>query len=315
MARPLRIDYPDTFYHVLSRGNERRPIYYEPQDYLKFLELLGKTAEKFHVEIHAYVLMENHYHLLIRTRQANLSRAIQWLGVSYTGWLNRRHNRCGHLFQGRFKSFLIEDDRYFTAMCYYIHGNPVRAGIVKEVPAYKWSSARAYSERGSGPPWLTTETIQGMNRGSCKRFCSEQAAYLKRQQSPLKELRHGLYMGGEEYAAECRRLAKAERSPEKPQLRLLQRSLDKGQIAEEILEKLGSHAADNHLTARKQKRRSRDLCIYILSRMGAYTNREIGELFGVGYTAITGTVKRVEKRLLEGNKRLQRLIDKIIDEL
>jgi len=85
MARPLRIDYPDTFYHVLSRGNEKRPIYCEPQDYLKFLELLGKTAEKFHVEIHAYVLMENHYHLLIKTRQGNLSRAIQWLGVTYTG--------------------------------------------------------------------------------------------------------------------------------------------------------------------------------------------------------------------------------------
>jgi hypothetical protein len=121
-------------------------------------------------------------------------------------------------------------------------------------------------------------------------------------------------MGGEDYAEECRRLAKAERSPEKPQLRLLQRSLDKGQIAGEILRRLGADAADNHLTAKKQKRRLRDLCIYIMSRIGAYTNREIGELFGVGYTAITGTVKRAEKRL-EGNKRLQRSTEKILDEI
>jgi REP element-mobilizing transposase RayT len=315
MARPLRIDYPDTFYHVLSRGNEKRPIYYEPEDYLKFLELLEKTKEKFHVEIHAYVLMENHYHMLVRTRQGNLSRAIQWLGVTYTGWFNRRHKRSGHLFQGRFKSFLIEDDRYFTAMCYYIHGNPVRAGIVQRVTAYQWSSAKAYADRGACPPWLTTETILGMSRGSRKKFCLEQEAYLKRQESPLQELRHGLYMGGEEYAEECRRLAKTERSPEKPQMRLLQRSLDKRHIAEEILGKLGADAAENRLTARKQQRRSRDLCIYIMSRMGAYTNREIGEHFGVGYTAITGTVKRVEEKYLKGNKRLQRLIDKIIDVL
>ena len=315
MARPLRIDYPDTFYHILSRGNEKRPIYYEPEDYLKFLELLGKTAEKFHVKIHAYVLMENHYHLLIRTRQGNLSRAIQWLGVSYTGWFNRRHKRSGHLFQGRFKSFLIEDDRYFTAMCYYIHGNPVRAGIVEEVTAYPWSSGRAYANKGAGPQWLTTETMLGMSRGSRKKFCLEQAAYLKRQESPLKELWHGLYMGGEDYAEECRRLAKAERSPEKPQMRLLQRSVDKKQITEEIFKRLGVDVADGQLTVKKQERRSRDLCIYIMSKIGAYTNREIGELFGVGYTAITGTVKRAEEKSLKGNKRLQRLTEKIIDEL
>jgi putative transposase len=315
MARPLRIDYPDTFYHVLSRGNEKRPIFYEPQDYMKFLELLEKTIEKFHVEIHAYVLMENHYHLLLRTRQGNLSRAIQWLGVSYTGWFNRQHKRSGHLFQGRFKSFLIEDDRYFTAMCYYIHGNPVRAGVVREVRAYTWSSARAYAEKRATPPWLTTETVLGMNRGSRKRFCAVQTAYLKRQESPLPGLRYGIYMGGEEYAAECRQRAKAEGSPEKPQLRLLQRTLDKGKMTEEIFRKLESKAADKYLTAKKQKRRLQDLCIYLMSRMGAYTHREIGELFGVGYTAITGTVKRAEEKYLGTSKRLQRVIEKILSDL
>ncbi len=116
------MDYPDTFYHVLSRGNERREIFRNNGDYFKFLSLLGETVERFRVEVHGYVLMKNHYHLLLQTREENLSRAIQWLGVSYSIWFNRRHQRSGHLFQGRFKSFLIENDRYLVSMCLYIHG-------------------------------------------------------------------------------------------------------------------------------------------------------------------------------------------------
>ena len=99
MARPVRLDLPDSFYHVLSRGNERRRIFYSAADYEKFLELLGETVERFSTEIHAYVLMPNHYHLLLRTHYANLSRAIQWLGVSYAVWFNHKHKRSGHLFQ------------------------------------------------------------------------------------------------------------------------------------------------------------------------------------------------------------------------
>ena len=107
MTRPLRLDSPDTFYHVLSRGNEKREIFHDEKDYLRFLEGMGKMVGRFKVKIHAYVLMNNHYHLLIRTQDANLSRAIQWMGVNYSVWFNRRHERSGHLFQGRFKSFLI----------------------------------------------------------------------------------------------------------------------------------------------------------------------------------------------------------------
>src|SRR4030043_1773631 len=157
MARPLRMDYPDTFYHVLSRGNERKEIFHNEKDYLRFLDTLGKMVERFKLGVHAYVLMKNHFHLLVHTKEANLSRAIQWLGVSYSVWFNRRHQRSGHLFQGRFKSFLIENDRYFTVMCHYIHGNPLRAHVVKRLSDYRWSSYRAYINKKQGVPWLTTE--------------------------------------------------------------------------------------------------------------------------------------------------------------
>ena len=96
MARPVRMNYPDTFYHVLSRGNERKDIFRLQEDYKRFKETIGRMVKRFDIEIHGYVLMSNHYHLLIRTRQGNLSRAIQWLGLTYSMWFNRRYDRIGH---------------------------------------------------------------------------------------------------------------------------------------------------------------------------------------------------------------------------
>ena len=104
MARPLRVDIEDGWYHITSRGIERRRIFTEDRERKHFLELLEEMSERYRVRVHAYVLMDNHYHLLIQTPQANASQAIHWLGVSYSVWFNRRHNRVGPLFQGRFKS-------------------------------------------------------------------------------------------------------------------------------------------------------------------------------------------------------------------
>lgn len=312
MARPLRIDYPETYYHVLSRGNEQRPIFKSDKDYAKFIELLEKTASKFHVEIHAYVLMRNHYHLLIKTtKNGNLSRAIQWLGVTYAGWFNRRYGRSGHLFQGRFKSFLVEDESYFMAMCYYIHGNPVRVGASKTAEEFRYSSARAYSDRGAEPAWLTTEVMLSMAGGSRKKFCREQEAYLSRSDSPLKDLRHGVYLGSEEYGQRCAEMARGEPVAEKPQKRMLLRQKSKGELARWILQELGTGDIDGQLAPGKKHRPGRDICIYLLSRFGAYTHKEIGEEFGVGYTAVTGIIKRVEEKL-EQDKRQKRLADKIL---
>ena len=188
MARALRIDYPETFYHILSRGNERREIFHDDRDYLRFLETLGKVVERFRVEIHAYVLIKNHFHLLLRTKEANLSRAIQWLSVSYSVWYNRRHQRSGHLFQGRFKSFLIENDRYFTAMCLYIHGNPLRAGIAERGSDYLWSSCQAYAGQKKGVSWLTTELVLGMYGGSRRKFVEAQEASFEERPRVLEDL-------------------------------------------------------------------------------------------------------------------------------
>lgn len=119
-----------------------------------FLSRLGRCAERFSLGVYAYVLMGNHYHLLVRTCEANLSAAIQWLGVSYSTWHNARHRRNGHLFQGRFKSFLIAEDPYLYRLLLYIHRNLLRGRFVQRLADYPWSSYRALAYGRGGPAWF-----------------------------------------------------------------------------------------------------------------------------------------------------------------
>src|SRR6516164_719826 len=130
MARALRIERPGGRYHVTARGIDRQALFRDDADRFHFLELLAELGERFGTRIHAYVLMDNHFHLLLETPEANLSRAMQWLGVSYSLWFNRRHSRVGHLFQGRFKAFIVEDDAGWQEVARYVHLNPVRVAML-----------------------------------------------------------------------------------------------------------------------------------------------------------------------------------------
>ena len=314
MGRPLRMDYPDTFYHVLSRGNERKEIFRDEKDHLRFLDTLGKMVERFKLEVHAYVLMKNHFHLLVHTKEANLSRAIQWLGVSYSVWFNQRHHRSGHLFQGRFKSFLIENERYFTAMCLYIHGNPLRARIVKRLSGYRWSSYQAYADKKQEVSWLTTELVLGMYGGSRKRFLRARQVFFEERPNLLEDLRHGLYLGSEEFSEECIERFKGGKHHEKPQARSLLRSRDIRILAIKILKGLGEKDPESVLKVRKYRCPNRDVAIYVLYQLGVYLNREIGKVFGVGYTAVPGAVKRGQE-YLRSDGQLERVVKKIIADI
>jgi REP element-mobilizing transposase RayT len=192
MARPLRIEKAGGWYHVTSRGNERKRIYRDDRDREHFLELLAEMVSRFGVRLHCYVLMDNHYHLLLELTEANLSRAVQWLNVSYCVWFNRRHGRSGHLLQGRFKSVAIDPEEWGLELSRYLHLNPVRVralGLSKSQrqaqrvglsPApnpeevrrrmevlrqYRWSSYRAYLGLAVVPRWLECATVLGLGGG------------------------------------------------------------------------------------------------------------------------------------------------------
>ena len=156
MARALRTDFPGAVHHVTSRGNERRAIFVDDHDREMFLQFLGLAVKRFGWSLAAYVLMTNHFHLVVQTPEANLSRGMHWLNTAYVVWFNRRHERSGHLYCGRFKAFLIEKESYFTTVLRYVVLNPLRANMVARPEDYRWSSYRATAGLEEAPDWLDT---------------------------------------------------------------------------------------------------------------------------------------------------------------
>jgi len=161
MARPLRISFEGAFYHVTSRGNERKAVFKSKRDREKFLEYLETATERYGAIIHAYCLMDNHYHLLLETPAANLSQIIRHINSAYTTYFNVKRARSGHLFQGRFKAILVEKDEYAKELSRYIHLNPVRAKMVETPGDYPWSSYSFYIGKKASPQWLHRDFILG----------------------------------------------------------------------------------------------------------------------------------------------------------
>ena len=159
MARPLRIEYPGAWYHVMNRGAGRRFVFKNNAQRRYFLSLLEETHERFNAEWHAYCLMGNHYHLLLRTPEANLQRIMRHLNGLYTQYFNRSERRDGPLFRGRYKAILVDAQSYWLQLSRYIHRNPLEAKLSKSLPEYPWSSYRAYIGLEETPHWLTTKYI------------------------------------------------------------------------------------------------------------------------------------------------------------
>lgn len=172
MARPLRIEYEGAWYHVMNRGAGRRDIFVANHQRSYFLGLLGTLFERFGLETHAYCLLDNHYHLLLRTPEANLSRAIRHLDGVYTQYFNRTTHTDGPLFRGRYQALIIDADAYLIQVSRYIHRNPLAAGMVSAAADFPWSSYRAYLGLENGAPWLHQRAVLAMLNGQRERYRS-----------------------------------------------------------------------------------------------------------------------------------------------
>ncbi|MBN1493850.1 MAG: transposase [Candidatus Omnitrophica bacterium] len=159
MARPLRIEFPGAWYHVLNRGRRRERVFFAEVDYKKFLALLGEVTALFSAQIHAYSLMPNHYHLIICTPCGNLSRIMRHVNGVFTQCSNMSYRREGSLFKGRFKSILIDHEEYLLELVRYIHRNPLKSGLEKRLGEHPWTSHHAYMLDEQKPPWLCTEEV------------------------------------------------------------------------------------------------------------------------------------------------------------
>jgi REP element-mobilizing transposase RayT len=296
MARQWRIEYAGAIYHVLSRGNGGQEIFRSKDDRHLFLDLLGELVERFNIEVHAYVLMGNHYHLLLKTNDANLSKAMQWFGSSYTRKFNLKNSTGGHLFQGRFKSIIVENDTYLLRLSCYIHRNPVKAGMVERLADYQWSSYRFYAYKNKKVPvWLTTKTIlnqlSGQDYHKAYRIMVQQ--YSEEQNSNWEDVKHGFIYGSQCFVEDLKaRFLDDKKDVELPQRNRLLRPFDPQLLLKSASDVLGFDLE----SARKAKRiasdekEKRDILIYFLWKSGGLSNQEIGSLLGVTYSTVSKVV-------------------------
>ena len=209
MARPLRIEFPGAVYHVTSRGDRGEPIFVDDEDRQALLEVVAQALSRFDAQALSYCLMGNHYHFVLHTRQANLSLLMRHINGVYTQAFNRRHDKAGHLFQGRFKAILIDQDSYLLEVCRYVDLNPVRAKAARKPGSWAWSSYRAHIGQAPAPDWLDTAGLHGYllgrpaNSAADRRRGSQRYAKLVASvpDANLWEsaLRQQIYLGDEDF--------------------------------------------------------------------------------------------------------------------
>jgi putative transposase len=208
MARPIRIEFPGALYHITSRGNARQSIFEHFNDKKQFLSVLDQVVVRYHWLCHAYCLMDNHYHLLIETSEPTLSVGMRQLNGVYTQAYNRKYQKVGHLFQGRFKSILVEKETYLLELCRYIVLNPVRAKMVTHPRYYTWSSFKATSGIINPPSFLSTNWIlEQFHKRTPQKAQEKYRLFVSEginQSSPWEKLKSQCLLGSDRFIAKVK---------------------------------------------------------------------------------------------------------------
>jgi len=282
MARPLRIEYEGALYHVTARGNERGKVVFTKADYRKFKEYLREGQTKYGFILHCYVLMTNHYHLLIETPEKNLSKIMHYLNSSYTTYINIKRKRSGHLFQGRYKAILVDRDSYLLELSRYLHLNPVRANVVEHPEEYSHSSYSAYIGESDGLV-RTTDLLDMFSKDAStakqKYKIFVESAMGEKQESPMKKVYGGMILGSLPFIKEALNRLEDE---------LLQRTETSHKKAlrspcgiDDVLSLVSAHfGVAPELAVSPQRNDIRKIIIYLMKKQSAASNQEIGEAVG-----------------------------------
>lgn len=315
MARPLRLTFGGGVYHVTARGNERKAIVRDDRDRASFVDTLAHMVEQYRVRCHAWVLMTNHYHLLLETPAANLSAALRHLNGVYTQRFNRRHRRVGHLFQGRFKAIVVEKEAYLLELCRYVVLNPVRAGVVAHPRAYAWSSYRATAGEAPVPSWLTVDWVLGQfaqTRRAAERAYREFVAEgIRQPTSPWPKLAGQVFLGSEPFIEWVTRAVSKRADPEIPR----EQREPSRPTAEAVLRQVARGYGLGVEAVRRPTRRpseARQVAVYALRRQAGLALTTIAQCMGLGYTAVSRRVSAVAERLTR-DRRFRHRVSKILD--
>jgi REP element-mobilizing transposase RayT len=312
LSRQLRLEFPGAIWHVTSRGNERRDIYRDDVDRRHFLSMLARVVGDRRWILHAWVLMTNHYHLLIETPEVGLSRGMKWLNQNYAESFNARHRRVGHLFQGRFKGILVEREGHLLEMLRYIVLNPVRCGAVTFAGEYEWSNYRATAGLAAPPPWLEIEwtldqftSDRAEAREAYRRFVADGrgASY-----NPWEAVVGQIYLGGAAFCDRMQTLVKARAwSSEHPRAqRCFVRPAFDDLIAR-VCEEFGVTVDD---LRRKSRSPARKALVRLAVDDAGLTIRSVAEWLGMSAWAASKMLSRAGV-LCEGERMFRRRIESI----
>jgi REP element-mobilizing transposase RayT len=310
MTRPLRIEYPGAYYHITSRGNERKNIYINKGDRERFLAYLKSAHQRYGAVIHAFCLMSNHYHLFLETPKGNLSQIMRHINGAYTNYFNIRHKRIGHLFQGRYKAIIVEADSYAGELSRYIHLNPVRAGIVDIPEKFSWSSYQYYIGMKKKLDWLTVDFIlcyfDNGNLHARKRYQEFVNARINVQyESPLEETVASTILGSDNFIELIKDtyLDRKKRDRNLPALKELIKSKDIAETYEEV------EAIFNNKASLSKK-----ITLYLFHKYTDTPLKEIGTYFGIGESAVSEASRQFDI-ILKKNRKLQKEIESIREKL
>jgi REP element-mobilizing transposase RayT len=327
MARPLRVEFEDAIYHLCARGNARQAILHDDRDRAWFVELLSQSAERFDAAILCFVLMGNHFHLVAQTHRPNLRRWMHWVLVSYTVYFNRRHRFSGHLFQGRYKSFLVQEGDYLLGLSRYVHLNPVRGVSLgrgspverrKRLRAFKWSTYRGYAGLSAPLPFVQEAMVLGELRGPgraerlhYRRFVEQ--GLLREIENPFEAVRWQMVLGDESLMQKLRDRVKGlhKQRREITALRGAQPRVDPDKILKRVARKYGVDR--QRLIARGERGlQARNVAMWMIWESGTKSLREIGELFGgLDYAAVAQRIRRT--RLAHTARAASNLIREMLD--
>ena len=328
MARPLRIQFENAYYHVTCRGNSRQQIFSDHGDRLTFLDLLERSSDIYQTEILAYVLMSNHFHLFIKTRLGNLQEFMRHFNISYTSYFNWKHNRTGHLYQGRYKSFLVDADHYLQEVSRYIHLNPIRVRLrsgmtldekKKYLRNYRWSSYSGYLSQGGREGFLQVQEVLGYFGGDTAKGRRKYEDFVigglsGKMTNPLERGKgHGI-VGASEFIEKIKEqyIRSTAESRELPAVKRILAQVEPKRIIRETSEVF--EVEREELLKKGYKGVARGVLMEMLYRYGGMNQREIGELMGIDYSAVSVMRKRLsalqekDRILSTGIERVKRQI-------
>ena len=309
MARPYRIQGENYFYHITSRGDDRKKIFISNYDYQKFLHYLLTAKTKYNFYLYAYVLMNNHYHLLIETTQPNLSKIMQYVNSAYTTYYNIKRHKCGHVFQGRYKSILVDKDSYLLELTRYIHLNPVRAKIVPRPEDFKYSSYQGYVKK-AGDGYIDIKQIGEVISMSPERYRDYVLDGVGKKGTPLKGVYAGFILGKPSFIKEALQMLKEKVASKdfsyKDELR---GPVEVNEIIDLISRKYDINMSEPY-KMKKRRLKGKKIAIYLIKRYSNLNNEEIGKMFGISYSAASKAACSIERQMREDG-RFKREIEKL----